>query len=109
MTLDDRAEFRGHTFSRTGPFWGTPGQIATRLSLDENWLVLQSTTRPGGGKVFFDIFNIATASKLVTLEGPLQAAWPDELIDRTGWLAGRYFVIPTGDNFETSVICEFDR
>jgi hypothetical protein len=59
--------------------------------------------------VFFDVFSVSTGAKLVTLEGPLRAAWPDELIDRTGWLAGRYFVIPTGDNFEGSVICEFDR
>jgi hypothetical protein len=106
---EDRAEFQGKTFSKTGPFWPCCGQIASRLSPDRSWLVLQSTTKPGRGNVFFDVYNLRTGAKLVTLEGPLQAVWPDELIDRTGWLAGRYFVIPTGDNFEGSVICDFGR
>jgi hypothetical protein len=109
MLVEDQAQFQGKMFPKTGPFWSTPGQIASRLSPDQAWLVLQSTTKPGGGSVFFDVFNVGTGAKLVTLEGPLQAAWPDELIDRTGWLADRYFVIPTGDNFEGSVFCEFDR
>jgi hypothetical protein len=106
---DDRAEFQGKIFPRTGPLWSTPGDGSTRLSPDQQWLVLQSRTRPGRGRVYFDVFNVGTGSKLVTLEGPLNAVWPDELIYRTGWLAGRYFVIPTGDNFEGSVICDFGR
>ena len=104
-----RAEFQGKFFSKTGPFWSQGGEVATRLSPDQNWLVLQSTTKPGLGSVFFDVYNVSTGAKLVTLKGPLQTIWPDELINTTGWLAGRYFVIPTGDNLEGSVICEFDR
>ena len=104
-----QAEFQGKIFSKTGPFWPCCGQTASRLSPDQNWLILQSTTKPGRGSVFFDVYNAHTGAKLATLEGPLRAVWPDELVDETGWLAGRYFVIPTGDNFEGSVICEFDR
>jgi hypothetical protein len=103
------AEFQGKHFAKTGEFWANADIAATRLSPDKAWLVLQSRTNPGEGRVFFDVFNIGTGSKLVTLEGPQHGAWPDELINRTGWLAGRYFVIPTGDDFEGSVICEFDR
>jgi hypothetical protein len=109
MLVEDQAEFQGKVFPKTGPFWATPGDFATRLSPDQNWLVLQSTTRPGRGKVFFDVFSVVTGAKLVTLEGPLLAVWPEELINRTGWLAERYFVIPTGQDFGGSVVCEFSR
>ena len=81
---------------------------ATRLSPDQKWLVLQSYAPPGWGRtVFFDVFSVATGAKLMTLEGPLDAYWADELINRTGWLSDRYFVIPTGGDFEGSVICDF--
>jgi hypothetical protein len=109
MTIEDRAEFQGKVFPKTGPLWSISGESATRLSPRQNWLALQSRTDRGRGKVFFDVFNVVTGAKLVTLEGPLLAVWPDELINRTGWLTDRYFVIPTGQDFEGSVISEFSR
>ena len=98
------AEFQGKRFAKSGEFWPAVDDYATRLSPDQTWLVLQSRTAPGRGKVFFDVFNVATGTKLLALQGPLRAVWPDGLIGETGWLTERYFVIPTGGSFEGSIL-----
>ena len=110
---DDRAEFQGKAFPKTGPFWSNPGDYATRLSPDQKWLVLQSTTHvvPAGEECTSTSSMSAQSTKLVTLKkGRREPYWVDNLIARTGWLADRYFVIPTGQRLpETSTICEFGK
>jgi hypothetical protein len=97
----DKVKFRGKVFQKTGESWSA---AATRVSPDQAWIVLQSFTRPD--KVFYDVYSVSSGTKVATLTGRMVGA-AEPNIDRTGWLANGYFLIPTGPKFEGSVVCQF--
>jgi hypothetical protein len=96
------------------------------LSPDRTWLVLSSWSGradssespvsfacfPFGcrGKMFFDVFNMDTAKKLLTIVGSYLSPSPDSLLPTgPGWVTERYFVIPLGEHREQCLVCEFGR
>jgi hypothetical protein len=115
---DQQAEFNGLRFIRSGAWWpNQQADVASRLSPDSAWLVLQSVTDAGRSKltlrnlykVFLDVFNAHTGEKLLVIEGtysdygdsPGGGLWP------TAWVTERYFVVPLGEHRERCLVCEF--
>ncbi len=124
LTPDSRVEYHGFQFEKSGHFWVWPEYLATRLSPDQAWLVLQSITGPVEpigterlrdifrfyqGKVFFDIFNADTGKKILTIAGHYHCNDPAHLLGKTAWLAERYFIAPLGEHNEHCLVCEFGK
>jgi hypothetical protein len=111
---EKRLEFHGFQFNRTGTIWAQPSDYATRLSPDQAWLILQSST-PGtknsSDEVFLDFFNADTGQKLFMIEGTFSSlhngVYPDEVLAQTGWLTERYFIVPLGKTIERCLVCDF--
>jgi hypothetical protein len=111
---DKRLDFHGFQFNRTGDIWGQPSDYATRLSPDQAWLVLQSTSRgtsPGSAKVFLDFFNADTEQKLFTIDGlfsSIRGGEPEgSVLSKTGWVTERYFIVPLGKTIDRCLVCDF--
>jgi hypothetical protein len=110
---EKRLEFHGFQFNRTGDIWAQGSDDATRLSPDQAWLVLQSRARKdqhGPVNVFFDFFNADTGQKLFTIEGThssINGGDPDGVLEKTGWLTERYFIVPLGKTIERFLVCDF--
>jgi hypothetical protein len=111
---DKHLEFRGLQFNKTGDIWGQPSDYATRLSPDQAWLVLQSTsigTKPGSTKVYFDFFNADTGKKLFTIDGlfsSIRGGEPEgSVLSKTGWVTERYFIVPLGKTIDRCLACDF--
>jgi hypothetical protein len=120
------AELDGRRFTRTGDGWGT-----ARLSPDRTVLVVESWSgtlgRCGGsnvpgdlslgcidirgshGKLFFDVYNTGTGKKVVTLTGKFSVILPGEVLDKTGWVTERYFIVPLDQKRERCLVCEFGQ
>ncbi len=126
LTPDYRVDYRGFQFEKSGRDWVYPDYVATRLSPDEVWLVLQSRTGPVDstsgpewnytlhdifrfyrGKIFFDIFNADTGKKVLTISGNYDSSGPDTFLGKTAWLTERYFIVPMGEHNERCLVCEF--
>jgi len=121
MPAENEIQFKGKTFSKTGYYW--PGSsYANRLSPDQVWLVLQSSTGSVDkdaemhlfnwfwryhGKVFFDVFNVDTGKKALTIEGNYSHLDPDSALGQTFWLTERYFIVPLGEHRERCLVCDF--
>ena len=113
---EKRLEYHGFLYDRTGKIWGQPSGYATRLSPDQAWLVLQSTTdgaKPRFAKVFFDFFNAGTGQKLFTIEGAfssINGGEPEsDVLPRTGWVTERYFIVPLRKSIDHCLVCDFGR
>jgi hypothetical protein len=120
-TPEKRAEFHGFQFAKSGDIWLQSFDGATRLSPDQVWLVLQSTTgganQRGPTRVFLDVFNADTGGKVLTFEGTysntigssIYSIDPDGYVAQTAWLTERYFIVPLGEHKERCLVCEFGR
>ncbi len=110
---DKRLDFHRFQFNRTGDFWGQPSDYATRLSPDQAWLVLQSTSpgkENGSIPVFFDFFNGDNGQRLFTIVGTFSSVNggdPDSVFAKTGWVTERYFIVPLGRKIDRCLICDF--
>jgi hypothetical protein len=123
LSREQRIQFNGLQFSKTGDLWALSGD-AVRLSPDQTWIVLQSYSgsvartedvpfgRSRGvtrGTLFFDVFNAVAGNKLLTLEGTYRDIHPTDALIEPAWLTERYFIIPLGNRRERSLVCQFDR
>ena len=112
---ESHLEFHGHQFEKSGETWGQPSGAASRLSPDQMWLVLQSSSRgkrPGTATVFFDFFNADSGTKLFTLEGTFLSQIQDEAdgaLAQAGWVTERYFIVPLGRKIDHCLVCDFGR
>ena len=61
------------------------------------------------GKFFFDVYNLDTGRKLITITATFTIILPEEALHETGWLTERYFLIPLDERRERCLICEFGR
>jgi hypothetical protein len=111
---DRRLDFHQFQFNRTGDVWGQPSDYATRLSPDQAWLVLQSTspgTKGGSAKVFLDFFNADTGQKAFTIEGAFSSTRGGDpegsVLGKTGWVTERYFIVPLGKTIDRCLVCDF--
>jgi hypothetical protein len=114
VSNEKRLQFHGFQFNRTGDIWGQPSEYAARLSPDQAWLVLQSTSpRPkaGSAKVFLDFFNADTGQKLFTIDGEFSSNRGGEpegsVLGMTGWVTERYFIVPLGKAIDRCLVCDF--
>jgi len=113
---EKRLEFHSFTFEKTGEIWAQNFEAATHLSPDQALLVLQSTAPGNAGapvKVFFDFFNSDTGRKLFTLSGAFSALYGvgdvDGVLDKTGWVSDRFFIIPLGRKLDRCLVCDFGK
>jgi hypothetical protein len=118
LTGEQQAEFHGHQFIKTGNTWVLSNEAA-RLSPDQAWLGLQSTSggdrQRGPTKVFLDVFSTDTGKNILTLEGvysngigtSVYSIDPDGYLTKTAWLGERYFIVPLGSHKESCLVCEF--
>lgn len=106
----DPLEFNGFQFEKSGEIFDLE---FSRLSPDQAWLVLQSEAidnQFGTRRVFFDVFRADTGKKIVTIKGAFSSHLGDKpvsLLARTGWVAGRYFIVPLGKQIQQCLVCEF--
>ena len=110
-----RLEFHGFQFNRTGDIWAQPSGDASRISPDQAWLVLQSTSpgkKAGSAHVFLDFFNADNGQKLFTIAGifsSVRGGQPeDAVLSKTGWVTERYFIVPLGKKLDRCLVCDFD-
>jgi len=118
-------EFQGLRFPRTGDAWN-----GVRISPDRSLLIVQSWSGhlgrcPGAnvpfgalpcqdlgdatsGKLFFDVYNGDTGSKLITLTAVFSEYLPEQL-GKTRWITERYFILPLDEALERCLVCEFGR
>jgi len=61
------------------------------------------------GKLFFDVFNATTGTKLITVTASFVDIQPEEAFAKTAWVTARYFVVPLADTRERCLVCEFGR
>jgi len=111
-----RLAFHGFQFNRTGDIWAQPSDYATRLSPDQAWLILQSSTtgtKYNPDKVFLDFFSADSGQRLFIIEGTFSSlhngVYPDEVLAQTAWLTERYFIVPLGKTIERCLVCDFGR
>jgi hypothetical protein len=117
LTRESLVEFKTLRLSRSGDMWATPADLATRLSPDSAWVVLQSETDSGMShsgmfylaKIFLDVFSLESGKKLLTITGTYQGIGddPQGCLAKTGWLTERYFIVPMGPYRERCLVCEF--
>jgi hypothetical protein len=105
--VENYVNYAGKQFARTGEFWVDYVSGLSRLSPNKEWLILQSRSRAGRGSAYFDVFNVGTGRKLITINGSFNEPFPDDMIDKTFWLTNKYFFIPMGPRREGLVVCEF--
>jgi hypothetical protein len=114
----DPATFDGKHFLKTGAHWTIPSEYGSRLSPDSRLLILQSETKipkkvpfaENTANVYWDVFNIQTGERLITIQGKFSATWVDTAsyeLRRAGWLTERYFIIPLGEHIERCLVCDF--
>ena len=103
LTDNQSLEFYGLKLVKSGEQWGVGDSV---VSPDQTWIVLQSYSGPGDqspkpgftntcpvfgcrGQVFFDVFNLDTGKKTVTIQGAYNAKttqrtfFVNRLVDRT--------------------------
>jgi hypothetical protein len=124
--LSKHPGFKGLDSMRSGDKWSLS---AKRASPDLSLLVLQSwrgTLASGGsdvpgdfsislnfsrnhGKLFFDVYSVDTAKKLITITTSFDSILPDEAFGKTAWVTERYFLIPLDERRERCLVCELGR
>jgi hypothetical protein len=124
--LSKHPGFKGLDSMRSGDKWSLS---AKRASPDLSLLVLQSwrgTLASGGsdvplgfsvglnfsrnhGKLFFDVYSVDIAKKLITITASFNTITPDEAFGKTAWVTERYFLIPLSERRERCLVCEFGR
>jgi hypothetical protein len=109
-----RAEFNGFRFTKSGAHWFGMPELASRLSPESGWLVLQSWTGDGSSReipritIFEDVFDTTRGEKLLTVEGIYAGeAYPRAYLGMAAWLTERYFIVPLGARRERCLVCDF--
>ena len=129
LALAKSASFESRQFAKSGNKWAIQG-YEMRVSPDRTLLILQSWSGklvgngvgangelPGiplgfgrnHGKLFFDVFNATTGTKLITVTASFVDIQPEEAFAKTAWVTARYFVVPLADTRERCLVCEFGR
>jgi len=63
--------------------------------------------RSAHGKLFFDAYSTGTGKKLVTVSTNFRIILPEAEWSKTGWVTGRYFLIPLDDRKVRCLVCDF--
>lgn len=119
LTKDQSLPLHGFQFRKSGDYW--EGDYA-RLSPDRQWIVLLSSSGQvaqrgdffilsgrDNGKLYFDVYNVGTGTKLLTIVGTYRDIAPDNAINQSLWVTERYFIVPLGEQRERCLVCEFNR
>jgi hypothetical protein len=111
-------QYHGLSFGKTGKEWALE---ESRLSPGKSLIVLQSwegslshsadiplspSSGRSKGKLFFDVFNVESGKKILTIQGTYVDINPGHALTKPGWLTERYFIVPLGER-ERCLVCEF--
>ena len=111
---EQRAEFNGFQFKKTGGLW-VQYQGDTRLSPAQSWIALLSTGLGDKSpmKIFLDLFNAQAGQKLFTIQGTYRSTHgifeADQFLGKSGWLTDRFFILSLGEHKETCLVCDFGK
>lgn len=109
--------FRGKKFAREGDRRDERA-FTTRVSNQFKWLTaftLSSTApddphltgvkEPYSGHLYFDVYNLASAGRIVAGEVQFSDGQPHELTEDSGWYGDEYFIIPLDGGKRRFLLC----
>ncbi len=117
---DQGLHYAGKLFPKRGPLWSI--WDVSSISEQEKYLTVHSWdgTAPscdqspfvgpcesyGDGHYWIDLYQVATARKLIAMTGRFQGLDVDFLFANTQWLGDKYFVMPLQPDLRRFVLCE---